>query len=279
MRLSRVLKAAGKCCQALATSPVASLKQLSHVPAQVHAANYARDWTKSLDETGKTEDDLAIENNPLRKYFEGVNEGPGIWKWLHYFNVYHQHLQKFVGQEVSMVEVGVYSGGSMPMWREYFGDQCHVHGVDIEDACKIYENDYTTIHIGDQADRQFWKKFRQQVPQVDILIDDGGHKPHQQIVTLEEILPHLRPGGIFICEDIDGIGNEFTSYVNALNHSLNAMVRTADKQNTVCTRTNFQSEIRSITVYPYMVVIEKADVPTPTLTAPKHGTKWQPFLG
>lgn len=279
MRLSRVLKSAAKCCQAITLHPIVSFQQLSHVPAQANAAKFAETWPAEMAQQGPTEDELAVENNPLRKYFEGVSEGPGIWKWLHYFNVYHQHLQKFVGKEVSIVEVGVYSGGSMPMWREYFGDQCHVHGVDIQPECKTYENDYTTIHIGDQADREFWRDFRRHVPQVDILIDDGGHKPHQQIVTLEEVLPHLRPGGIFICEDIDGLGNEFTSYVNSLHHSLNAMVRTSDRQNIVCDATPFQSEIRSITVYPYMVVIEKFDTPSPQLSAPKHGTQWQPFLG
>jgi hypothetical protein len=47
----------------------------------------------------------------------------------------------------------------------------------------------TSIHIGDQGDREFWRAFRERVPPVDVLIDDGGHQPEQQIVTLEEMLP------------------------------------------------------------------------------------------
>ncbi len=283
MKLSRILKTASGCCQAMLFHPATSLRKLSHVPAQARAAKLVEKWGLAPSVQASiprpTDDEQAILDNPLRQYFEGVTEGPGIWKWLHYFNAYHQHLQKFVGQEVSIVEVGVYSGGSMPMWREYFGSGCQVHGVDIQPECKVYENDHTTIHIGDQADRQFWRRFRQSVPHVDILIDDGGHTPEQQMVTLEEMLPHLRPGGIYICEDIHGLGNEFTSYVSALNDSLHAQNRTSDKQNVVCTSTAFQATIRSISQSPYLVVIEKFDTPSPHLAAPKHGTQWQPFLG
>jgi hypothetical protein len=57
------------------------------------------------------------------------------------------------------------------------------------------------IFIGDEEDRKFWRRFKAEVPAVDIVIDDGGHQTQQQVVTLEELLPHLRPGGVYICED------------------------------------------------------------------------------
>lgn len=279
MKLSRMLSTVGGCLNALATRPLASTKQLSHVPAITRAAQFVQAWNDGESEpTQQTDDDLALQENPLRQYFESVSEGPGIWKWVHYFNVYHRHLQKFVGRDVSVVEVGVYSGGSMPMWHKYFGEGCQVHGVDIQPECKSYENENTTIHIGDQADRQFWKQFRQTVPQVDVLIDDGGHTPEQQMVTLEEMLPHVRPGGVFICEDIHGLGNEFTSFLYGLMDGLHAQNRTADRTKYICDTTSFQASIRSINVCPYIAVIEKFDAPSTHLSAPKHGTQWQPFL-
>ncbi len=278
MRLSRVLKTVTEAGKSLLLSPARSARELSHVRARKRASYLASHWRQSLSTGSPTEDEQAKNDNPLRKYFENVDEGPGIWKWLHYFNAYHQHLQKFVGQEVSIVEVGVYSGGSMPMWREYFGERCHVHGIDIQPECKSYENEHTTIHIGDQANRQFWNQFRAAVPHVDILIDDGGHTAEQQMVTLEEMLPHLQPGGVFLCEDIHGLGNEFTSFVGSLIDNLNAAYRTADRNNVVVANTPFQASIRSINVYPYLVVIEKFAEPSPTLSAPKHGSQWQPFL-
>src|SRR5262249_23770001 len=131
----------------------------------------------------KASAELNGESNPLSAHFDAVTTGPGIWKWRHYFPAYHRPLERFRGRSPVVVEVGIYSGGSLPMWLEYFGPGCHVHGIDIEPACKVYEGDAITVHIGDQADRNFWARFKAEVPRVDILIDDGGHTPEQQRIT------------------------------------------------------------------------------------------------
>src|SRR5437868_5558043 len=55
--------------------------------------------------------------NPLQSYFDAYKEGPGIWKWMHYFDIYQRHFSKFVGREVHVLEVGIYSGGSLAMWK------------------------------------------------------------------------------------------------------------------------------------------------------------------
>src|SRR5262249_23018485 len=80
---------------------------------------------------------------------------------------------------------------------------------------------------GDQADRSFWQRFKEDVPKLDIVVDDGGHEPDQQIATMEALLPHLRPGGVFLCEDITVETNLFAEYafqfvrhINAYNYNL-----------------------------------------------------------
>jgi len=216
--------------------------------------------------------------NPLRADFDALKTGPGVWKWLHYFDLYHRHLQKFRGHDVSIAEVGVYSGGSLSMWRRYFGERVHIHGIDIQPECRSYANSNTTIHIGDQADRRFWADFRRSAGSLDVLIDDGGHEPEQQIVTLEEVLPFLNPGGVFICEDIAGSPNNFADYAHALASELNCYDRIASHEDQASTATPFQSSIASITCYPFVVVIEKNESPSPIFTAPRRGTQWQPFL-
>ena len=95
------------------------------------------------------------------------------------------------------------------LWAKYPGLR-----VDIQPACKAFEDESTKIFIGDQEDAAFWKRFKEQVPALDIVIDDGGHKPSQQTVTLEELLPHIRPGGIYLCEDVVAPFNQFATYVS-----------------------------------------------------------------
>src|SRR5579864_8038519 len=150
---------------------------------------------------------VEVKPNPLREFFDSHQEGRGIWKWNHYFDIYHQHFSRFRGRNVRVLEIGIYSGGSLEMWRDYFGSGCQIYGVDIEPACKAYERDSVKVFIGDQGDRNFWKKFKQEVPAVDIVIDDGGHLTEQQIITFEELLPHLQPNGIYLCEDLHGALN------------------------------------------------------------------------
>lgn len=41
--------------------------------------------------------------NPLREFFNGNIQGPRIWKWQHYFEMYHRHLERLRGQEVHIV--------------------------------------------------------------------------------------------------------------------------------------------------------------------------------
>jgi hypothetical protein len=198
-----------------------------------------------------------------------------VWKWEHYLDIYHRHLQKFVGRDVTLLEVGVYSGGSLDMWKAYFGARCNVIGVDIEERCRAYEDADTRIFIGDQADRALWARVKHAVPALDIVIDDGGHDPAQQIVTLEELLPHLRPGGVYICEDVHGVHQRFAAYVAGLATQLNA---TIDVRGDVlaASPTPFQQAVRSVHHYPFVVVIERTDR-TVAFVAPKRGSDWQPF--
>ena len=95
-----------------------------------------------------------------------------------------------------------------------------------------------------------------------VVIDDGGHEANQQIATFEELLPHLRPGGVFLCEDIHGAFNRFASYMNGVIHDLNtcdslAADPNANDRRLTCKATGFQSAIHSIHSYPFVTAVEK----------------------
>jgi Methyltransferase domain len=221
-------------------------------------------------------------DNPLRAFFNARTEGRGIWKWDHYFEVYHRHFERFRGKEVHILEIGIYSGGSLEMWHAYFGPHCHVYGVDTQEECLRYQSDSTSVFIGDQADREFWRRFRADVPKLDIVVDDGGHQTHQQVTSLEELLPHLAPGGVYLVEDLHAPGNRFAAYVSGLVDALNAyrgIVNHADPERRYVSKAaGFQSLIDAVHVYPYAVVIEKRREPLAEFVSPMHGTEWEPFL-
>src|SRR5205807_55304 len=53
------------------------------------------------DRDSRSVDELAPYDpaNPLWQYFQAHTEGPGIWKWVHYFDIYQRYLGKFLGTD------------------------------------------------------------------------------------------------------------------------------------------------------------------------------------
>ena len=146
--------------------------------------------------------------NELRNYFE-QHEGRLINKFDHYFDVYERYFNQFRNKKITIVEIGVYQGGSLQMWRKYFGNEATIWGIDIDPRCKQLEEENTHILIGSQEDRSFLRSIIDKIGPIDILIDDGGHTQDQQIVTFEEMYKYIKIGGIYLCEDVH------TSYMNA----------------------------------------------------------------
>lgn len=124
-----------------------------------------------------------------------------IDKWINYFPVYEKWFSHYRGKDIIFVEVGVQNGGSAQMWKNYFGKDAKIIGVDIDPNCKKLEEKQITIEIGSQEDENFWHKFKKKYPRVDIFLDDGGHTSNQQIVTFREMFPHIKDGGLYMCED------------------------------------------------------------------------------
>ena len=136
--------------------------------------------------------------NDLEQYFH-KNDDRLIDKWSHYFDVYDQYFSKYRYKEIVILEIGVFQGGSLQMWKNYLGPKAKIYGIDINPNCKELEEENIKIFIGSQSDPDFLKKVKEQIPPIDILIDDGGHTMKQQIVSFEELFGHVKETGIYLC--------------------------------------------------------------------------------
>lgn len=137
----------------------------------------------------------------LFRYFDN-NPGRLIHKWWHYFGIYERHFSAFRGKPIRLLEYGVFHGGSLQMWKHYFGPQAQIIGVDINPRCASLAEPGIEIVIGDQEDRQTHAQLREKYGAFDIVIDDGGHTMRQQIVTFEEMYPAVKDGGVYLAEDL-----------------------------------------------------------------------------
>ncbi|MGH3444897.1 MAG: class I SAM-dependent methyltransferase, partial [Nocardioidaceae bacterium] len=204
--------------------------------------------------------------NPLEEYFRR-NDRRLVHKWLHYFDIYHRHFERFRGRKPVVLEFGVSQGGSLQMWRNYFGRGAQIHGVDINPACKQLEQRRTRIFIGDQADRAFLRSVADQIGPIDVVIEDGGHQFDQQIHTFEEIYPRLKADGVFLIEDLHtsyfpkygggrGVPGTFVEYAKRLSDQLNAW----HSREPGFTVDDFARTTRSMHFYDSIIVFEKGTV-------------------
>lgn len=145
-------------------------------------------------------DGKALEKLPIYRSFQ---QSPyASLKVDSYFYTYEELLGRFRGKPIVFVEVGVLSGGSLFMWRDYFGEEARIIGIEFNPAATKWRDHGFEIFIGDQSDPAFWRTFFDEVGPVDVLLDDGGHTNEQQIVTCMQAAPHIKDGGLMIVEDV-----------------------------------------------------------------------------
>jgi hypothetical protein len=95
-----------------------------------------------------------------------------------------------------VLEIGVYEGGSLRMWKEYF-DNAMVYGIEIMTERK-FDSPWIKTYIGSQTDEAFLAT----VPGTfDVIVDDGSHLSCDQICTFEIMFKRVNSGGFYIVED------------------------------------------------------------------------------
>lgn len=205
----------------------------------------------------------------LYQYFNNNHEN-AIHKWIHYFEIYEFWFKKYKNKPIVILEIGVYQGGSLKMWRDYFGNKAQIFAIDINPICKQFESDNTKIYVGSQEDRIFLNEVKSQIPKIDILIDDGGHTMKQQIVAFEELFGHINDGGLYFCEDLHtsywknyGGGyknkNSFIEYSKNLIDKINAW-HSKERNLKV---SEFTKQAYGLHFYDSILVIEKKSITRP----------------
>ena len=198
----------------------------------------------------------------LHRYFLS-NSHKRIHKWLHYFDIYERHLERFRNKSPVMVEIGVKGGGSLAMWKAFFGPGCKIIGVDIDPECSAHEDEDIEVFIGSQDDPAVIDSIFSKYPTIDIVLDDGSHRMNHMIASFELMYHRLQPDGLYIVEDTHtcywkryggGLGRE-GSFMEFVKHKL-------DEINAVHARgqlpvSEFTRSTQSISCYDSVVVFER----------------------
>ena len=141
-----------------------------------------------------------MDSSFLHRYFLN-NSHKRLHKWIHYFDIYETHFARFRGKAPVMVEIGVMGGGSLKMWKEYFGEGSRIVGVDINPDCKVHEGEGIEVFIGSQDDPALIDAIFAKYPHVDLVLDDGSHMMRHMIATFELMYDRVQPKGVYMVED------------------------------------------------------------------------------
>lgn len=224
-----------------------------------------KDWlVKELPEKNIDVKFSKFNDHPLDflfQYFD-KNNNRLIHKWEHYFPIYEKHFSRFRNKSPKILEIGVFQGGSLQMWKNYFGEGCQIFGLDIDPRCKDFEEENIKILIGSQSDRLFLKTLKEQIGYVDILIDDGGHTTEQQITSYEELFDLVKENGVYFCEDTHTSywpdwGGGYKKSGTFIEYSKNFVDQINSEHCSEIGFRKFSDSVESISFYDSIVAIEK----------------------
>lgn len=93
-------------------------------------------------------------------------------------------------------------GGSLRAWRDFF-PRAEIHGVDPAPDTQLIGEPRIHTHLCDSRNAEQVSEVLAALKHLpDLIIDDGLHDAPSQMATLRNFLPALRPGGLYVVEDV-----------------------------------------------------------------------------
>ena len=132
-----------------------------------------------------------------------------------YTELYHLLFHALRDRELVFLEMGLQIGGpehgkgvdrqttdlpSIRMWLEYF-PKAQLQGLDVSDF-SWFEHERFSFFRCDMESRPEIRAAAKSMQVPDIVLDDASHASHHQQNAFLEIFPKLRPGGLYIIEDL-----------------------------------------------------------------------------
>ena len=121
----------------------------------------------------------------------------------HYLRNYEEYFQPLLDQEVKLLELGIYKGGSLLLWRDFFTKGLIV-GLDLNSVDVPDESGRIRLYQGQQQDTGLLDRIaKENAPSgFDIIIDDCSHIGELTRISFWHLFDnHLKSGGIYVIED------------------------------------------------------------------------------
>lgn len=125
---------------------------------------------------------------------------PGSKSHHNYNKVYDSILPPYRETATAVLELGVLNGCSLRAWKDYFLN-AEILGID-NDLNRLVREDRIRSFLCDTTNRDTFIDLTTKLPALDIIIDDASHLLTEQLFALAALWPRLKPGGIYVVEDV-----------------------------------------------------------------------------
>jgi len=123
------------------------------------------------------------------------------WGKHHYTPFYYKMFQDKRKKVKKVVEVGAGEGASLYMWRDFF-PKATIYSPEIEYG-RLFEEERIKVIKCDQSNQSdLFRVLKESGTDIDLFVDDGSHKPFDQVFTFLNVFPHLDSGAIYVIEDV-----------------------------------------------------------------------------
>lgn len=128
---------------------------------------------------------------------------------MHSYIGFYEKFFEGKRQDVSLLEIGMMTGGSMHLWQQYF-EKYSLVGIDISKSWNQQRPFQAALETDDRIELIFGVNSRIDPPpeladrSFDFIIDDGDHSVLAQIDTFVNYWPLVKPGGTYFIEDVVG---------------------------------------------------------------------------
>ena len=187
-----------------------------------------------------------------------------------YHRFYPWFLNHLRGQNINVLEIGIDKAQSLKLWKGYFSS-VNLHGIDIDE--KEFIDPAVTLHKIDQSDAKQLNQFVATVGiKFDVILDDGSHVPEHQILTINKLWDLVRPGGIYIIEDIETsywkkseiYGYQFNAHRRGIMSEFSKLIDVVNSEFSKCKGRNsplkkFSQEVEMVSFAQNCIILVKKD--------------------
>lgn len=130
----------------------------------------------------------------------GIEMGTDKAYYHTFTKFYEPYFRPLRDKEITILEIGIFDGGSLRMLQSYF-PRAHIYAIDINPHSVKNYGERISTYLCSQTDTSRLDSLFQD-KMFDIILDDGSHVCSHQQISLATLFRRVKPGGMYICEDI-----------------------------------------------------------------------------